>query len=220
MRPLSDSFLVDCLSALLLILDEDASTIPEKFAQDLEVDQFITDQILEWFPGLKEIEIATELGRALLFSWKLRKGVAKKEIDLGVFMTEWKAKAGDRAESQCNLSLLEVRSFSTSQNAAKALAQGFFIQEKTNLLPIPPHTLPLEPAARFSHLFALRSKWKPEDMQPVSLFTLFQMKLTSALVLERHDYLYQRSREMGPQMRAQNERGHSNILGPSLIQNC
>jgi sister chromatid cohesion protein DCC1 len=31
---------------------------------------------------------------------------------------------------------------------------------------VPTHTLPLEPAARFAHLFALRQKWRPEDMIP------------------------------------------------------
>lgn len=32
---------------------------------------------------------------------------------------------------------------------------------------MPAHSLPLEPQARFAHLFSLRQKWLPEEMTPV-----------------------------------------------------
>jgi hypothetical protein len=114
LRPVAGHYLVDALSTLLLILDEDAATIPAKFADELEVEQFVSDQILEWFvfgSGYDETAVVQELGKALLLSWRLQKGaVFKKDgtIDQGAFMAAWQAKAGDRAESQCKMSLLEV----------------------------------------------------------------------------------------------------------------
>lgn len=103
---------------------------------------------------------------------------------------------------------------------SSARKQGNYILTGTDgLLSVPIKTLPLDPAARFARLFALKPRWKPEEMKPVRLSQLLFVCPDFPIVPARHSSERQGTGEVDTEECPESERGQRNCLRITIETN-
>ncbi|KAF8640021.1 hypothetical protein AX17_001265 [Amanita inopinata Kibby_2008] len=185
LQPISPSYLRQVLELLLnvlvsLSLSHDAAPVNELaliLANDHEVEQTVTKQIMSWF------------GRITGDMWEMDVRAIVKEIGLNILsahsrepieqeslLAKWKAAVGDSFESAVSLDLL-------SGNHIVSDALGT-VPESQMLTYFPASVLSVDPAARFAELFLVRPRWKEEEISPFLVEIALDAKERDKLLLK------------------------------------
>ncbi|PPQ98496.1 hypothetical protein CVT24_003987 [Panaeolus cyanescens] len=165
LRPIAVSYLIHLLELILAVLvaasEQHASasveSITSQLEEDHEVPRVVSTQVMGWFGDIVDGKwkmdvdsVVKEIGLGILRNHR------HDPIEKGLLMTKWKSLVGDTFESSVSLPLL-------AGNYIEVETLG---STNTTLKYFPASSLPIDPAGRFAELFAMRSKWKGEEISP------------------------------------------------------
>lgn len=166
LRPITPGYLLQILELVLTILvslslPHDAAPVDELssiLANDHEVSQTVTKQIIAWFGEVEDDKwkidvqaVVREMGLNLLREHR------HEPIAEDLLLTKWKSCVGDTFQSAISLDLLSGNYIKSNENS---------VSECTVLTYFPASTLPADPAARFADLFLARPRWKGDEISP------------------------------------------------------
>lgn len=163
LRPISLTYLNQLLELVLNLLvslsqpDTGASVedISSALANDHEVPRVVSTQVMSWFGDIHQ-------GK-----WKIDVDCVIREVGLGIlrnhkhepvagdiFVAKWRSLVGDSFEHAVSLPLLAGNYLVSTMHDTQYLTY------------FPASLLPIDPAARFSHLFLTRPRWKGDEISP------------------------------------------------------
>ncbi|KIL68044.1 hypothetical protein M378DRAFT_191067 [Amanita muscaria Koide BX008] len=166
LRPITPGYLLQILELVLTILvslslPHDAAPVDELssiLANDHEVSQTVTKQIIAWFGEVEDDKwkmdvraVVGEMGLNLLREHR------REPIAEDLLLTKWKSCVGDTFQSAISLDLLSGNYIKSNENS---------VSECTMLTYFPASALSADPAARFAHLFLARPRWKGDEISP------------------------------------------------------
>ncbi|KAJ9113181.1 hypothetical protein QFC22_006020 [Naganishia vaughanmartiniae] len=164
---------------------DDRYADPSAIAVDLETDFSVDPQVSRGVMGvfgdlvvvLDDDAAAAAAAAGGREVWRARLPRLVKEIGRGLlslestldpptvddFMARWKEQVGPEYEMLLTLDSLEGEYLLKQPPPSSSSA---LLRSSPLVVPFSVSTLPLDPAQRFSDLFATRAQWRPEDMQP------------------------------------------------------
>ncbi|KAF5321094.1 hypothetical protein D9619_000774 [Psilocybe cf. subviscida] len=166
LRPIAPAYLTRLLELIInllvsLSMKHDAvqvEPLTTALADEHDVSRAVSTQVMQWFGELKD-------GR-----WKMDVPAVVREVGLGILrnhrrdpiekdalVSKWKEQVGDTFESSVSLDSLAGNYLE---------AEPVYTGDPVTITYFPSSILPVDPAARFSELFAAQKKWRAEEVSP------------------------------------------------------